>query len=1308
MHALPYRLDPHARELFAQALEHPEHERAAFLVRECGPNEALLRRLIELLRSHAKAEDLLDEAPTVGEQSGDRIGHYKLLQRIGEGGFGTVWMAEQEEPVRRKVALKVLKPGLDTNQVIGRFEAERQALALMDHPNIAKVFDGGATDHGRPFFVMELVKGVPITKYCDAAQLSPNERAELFVLVCQAVQHAHQKGVIHRDLKPSNILVTMHDGKPVPKVIDFGIAKATAGELTTRTVFTEFRQMLGTPEYMAPEQAELSGLDVDTRADVYSLGVLLYELLTGIRPFALATLLHAGYAEMVRTIREVDPPKPSTRVSTLGEELLEVAKHRKMHPRHLSALMRGDLDWIVMKALEKERNRRYETATALAEDVGRHLRHEPVLAGPPSQLYRLRKYVRRHRVGVTAGAAILLSLVAGGAAAGWGYVAARENAVEALAAGAQARQQATEAERARAEEQRQREAAQRSERKAERVVQLVMDMLGSSSPHEPKGKDYTVRQLLDDFAEDLGTKLTDEPEVVATLRVVIASSYLGLGLPARAEPHLALAGSHWGQVSEPESMNAALCLMLRARWLHDLGRYRDAAQDLERARARVARLEGARSPTLAAMSAQQAELYEHLGEMKKAEMVAREGLDVLRGLPPGNDASLVDGIAGLARILRKQGRLAEAEQLGQEALTRTRAALGDDHRSVASFKDQLADTLTEQGRLIEAETLRNEALALLRSIVGDEHPQIARLQAGLAGTLGARGQFAEAVALERQVLAMRRRLHGDDHLMVTTSMANLAAHLAATGGLAEAEALQRQVLAVEGHTLGEDHPETLTSRSNLAVILGKGPRLAEAEALHRDVLEKTLAGPGADQPAVVVRLANLANILLRSGKLTEAEAFGRRALDQALRILGPSHPHVAVIEMCLGVTLTRLRRFADAATFHRQALELRQRLYAEDHPEIATSMQCLADTLAARGEAAEAESVARQALAMRQRIFGGSHLEVAKSLGKLAELLETQGRLAEAEPLFRELIEQRRSLAGEDRTALRNDLHRLGVNLSKQGKYAESVPLLREAVDLSATFPTDPDPGIANTLANLAHGLKQLGRIPEAETSYVQALEVFRKHEASLTMVQTWHMAFALLSYGTLLDQQGRRAEAESHVRRSVDLERKLLTDDPANRDTGARLTTALEWLTRILRDEGKLAEAEPFAREALALKTQQSGERSVEVATLQLGLARILLLQDRPVDAEALARASLSIRAEKLAGQWRYFSSQAFLARALALQGRRVEAEPLLVEACTRMQPSGPEKNVRQAIEWLIELYEADGRGELAAPWRARLQALR
>ena len=423
--------------LFLAALEkQTPAERQAFLDEACGADATLRARVQILLEADARARGILDRQiagapePTTGHMPNERpgaiiAGRYKLLEAIGEGGMGTVWVAEQTEPVRRKVALKLIKAGMDSKSVLARFDAERQALAVMDHPNIAKVLDGGLTEAGRPYFVMEYVKGVPITEYCDATRLSVPERLNLFVQVCQAVQHAHQKGIIHRDLKPTNILVAPYDDKPVPKVIDFGLAKAMHQSLTERTLHTNHETVLGTPLYMSPEQAQLNNLDVDTRSDIYSLGVLLYELLTGTTPLEKMRFKEAAWDEIKRIIREEDPPRPSTRLSS-AQTLPSLAAGRHTEPARLTKLVRGELDWIVMKSLEKDRARRYETANGLALDIERYLSGEPVLAAPPAARYRARKFARKHRAALTTTAGIALLLVAGVAVSTWQAVRATQ------------------------------------------------------------------------------------------------------------------------------------------------------------------------------------------------------------------------------------------------------------------------------------------------------------------------------------------------------------------------------------------------------------------------------------------------------------------------------------------------------------------------------------------------------------------------------------------------------------------------------------------------------------------------------------------------------------------------------------------------------------------------------------------------------------------------------------------------------------------------------------------------------------------
>jgi serine/threonine protein kinase/tetratricopeptide (TPR) repeat protein len=689
-------------DLFNEAKAKPAGaERDRFLAQACGNDSQLKRQVLSLLQAEADEGDsgflkrtpLLRWTALVTEKPGDRIGRYKLLQQLGEGGCGVVYMAEQEEPVRRRVALKVIKLGMDTKSVIARFEAERQALALMDHPNIAKVLDAGATDTGRPFFVMELVRGIKITDYCDQNNLSTEQRLELFVQVCHAVQHAHQKGIIHRDLKPSNILVTLHDGVPVPKVIDFGVAKATSDQrLTDKTVFTAFEQFIGTPAYMSPEQAEMSGLDIDTRSDIYSLGVLLYELLTGGTPLDAGELLRSGMSEMRRKIRETEPPRPSTRLSTMhAADLTTIAKHRQAEAPRLIHLVRGDLDWIVMKCLEKDRARRYETANGLAADIERYVSSEPIAARPPSGFYRLQKMVRRNKAAFTAAAAIAVMLIVGVVVSTWQAVRATT-------------------EKRRADEQ----AAI-----ATSITKYLQQMLGSIAPSSGKSFDYTVRQLLDDYAADLEKQLPKHPEVEAALQTTLGESYAVLGERDKAQKHLTraleLRRSAFGENHEKYAESLVECAQPNANPPNVL-----AAREVDLRRAlSIYRARGVGGgPVIRALRVLAWNLTSQSRDWgaekwNDVDLVAREALMEARKFPGTNFTEMASVLQYWASSKLARGDYAEAEGLLREALA-IDLKLRPDHPEKGWRYFVLADALRKQKKFVEALQADKEFLAIVQ------------------------------------------------------------------------------------------------------------------------------------------------------------------------------------------------------------------------------------------------------------------------------------------------------------------------------------------------------------------------------------------------------------------------------------------------------------------------------------------------------------------------------------------------------------------------------------------------------------------
>ncbi len=804
-----------AHDLFLRALDLPNEHRAGFLAEEC-PSPELREEVEALLQALDEAEGFLDGTVSgaTQEQVGTLIaGRYRLLEEIGEGGFGVVWMAEQIEPVRRRVALKVLKAGMDTRSVVARFMAERQALALMNHPHIARVHDAGTTDSGRPFFVMELVQGLPITKFCDDAGLDIPGRLRLFQQVCHAVEHAHQKGIVHRDLKPGNLLVGLIDGRPVPRVIDFGVAKAIrADELTQLTLFTGFRQAVGTPEYMAPEQTGISMVDVDTRADVYALGVVLYELLTGRKPFSLKDSVSdgGGYEDFLRRIREVDPPKPSTRVAnaSTGVELRALAEQRGTGVARWSRMLRGDLDWIVVKALQKERDRRYPTASSLAADVERYLEGRPVEAGPPSYRYRLGRFVSQHRVALAVVGVVFAALL--------GAVISTTLALErALAAESDSR---LDAQRTRS------------------ALAAMRRFIGDVNPHSPLGPDRTLRDLLDQRSGALIAATAGQPAVEASVRSTIGSAYRAMGVLDRAREHLERAVALHGTEERDDVRGRADALWHMASLLHDEGRFDEALRTIEESLELARGFDAGDGVEIGQRQYIRADLLRHLGRHDEALAAVEPAIEVFsRQSNEHLSLALSLNVPGMVAMDRRQPEV--AEPLFRRSLARARHAEPEGGLVTCSCLVNLGTALIVRGRSEEAEPCFREALdAYRRLLPGSPIRYLAALE-GLGIALERQSRFEDAKPLHEEAVAVRSRYGLRGTLSYVRVVARLAHQLVREGEHDAAAGRYEDAIGVLRNLFGgQDNAESAALATCAARALLRAARPGEALPYARAAL----------------------------------------------------------------------------------------------------------------------------------------------------------------------------------------------------------------------------------------------------------------------------------------------------------------------------------------------------------------------------------------------------------------------------------------------------------------------------------------
>jgi tetratricopeptide (TPR) repeat protein len=1096
---------------------------------------------------------------------------------------------------------------------------------------------------------MELVKGIPITRYCDEHHLTPQQRLELFVPVCQAIQHAHQKGIIHRDLKPSNVMVCLYDGRPVPKVIDFGIAKAAGQKLTDRTLFTELGQVVGTLEYMSPEQAELNQLDVDTRSDIYSLGVLLYELLTGTTPLQRGRLKEAAFLEVLRLIREEEPPRPSMRLSDSGAALASISAQRKMEQAKLTKMLRGELDWIVMKALEKDRNRRYETPNGLAQDVERYLNDETVIACPPSAWYRLRKFVRRNKGPVLAAAIVFLVLVGGIVGTTFGLVRAQlawaaeaERAEGERMATQEMKTERDEKEKARLLAVTQRELAEKNEKRAERqkrIAQAVrkflqMDLLRMADAWRQADalrltdgnfkatENPTIKELLDRAAAELTPakierKLPGEPLVQAEVLRTIGDTYHATGEFARAIVHLErsrdlLVSQLGADASETLTTRTSLAVAYM-----DSGDVRKAIQQLEQLRDKTRELHGPDDERTLNTLYGLGTAYLQAGRLKEAIVLFEQVRDkraTKRGL---DDRDTLSVLGILAVAYRHAGRLPEAIRLYEMVRDRQTKTLGPNHPATLTTRQNLARAYLFAGKTQEAIRLLEQVRDVVIEWVGRNHPLTLITQVNLAMALHDAGRLPEAINLLIQVRDKCIETLGHRHPETLKTLGSLARSYKGAGRLVEAIRLYEQVRKQMAEQLGHDHPQTLTALHNLAGAYWAAGKKQEAILLYEQVRDTDLTKLGPDNPEILTTLYSLAQFYLDVGRVPEAIRLFEQVHERRNATIGPDEPATLRTRYHLAEAYAKAQRLREAIRLFEHVRDRQTKVLGPNHADTLYTLHSLAEACRDAGRLPQAIRVFEDVSNRMNDTLGAYHVNTVTTLNNLAGAYWAARNLSRSVPLFGEALRRHVKFYGNDHFETIRTAINLGVNYRDAGQLADAVRVFDEWLPRAARV-LEP-----------AHPVRGFGRIAGVET-YTRA---------------------------------------------------------------------------------GRLDRAEPLLRETAELVKLQAGAESPRFARQSVDLGVNLLRQQKWIEAEAVFRECVRICEKAEPDSWTTFYNQTFLGGALVGQRKHAAAEPLLLKGYQGMREREaqiPERyrnlHVIDALMQLVRLYEAWDKPDEAARWRARL----